>query len=273
MNYDIEFLNNIPLVTLQEGYRLTKRFRLSETKTAPIRKLLVDGDGNSKMRKNGKDHFIKSYGLNLAPHKFSGVMNTCENATPDCIAACLDDSGMRSVFESIHVGKVAKTILLAKHPLWFIDQLENELSTLVENQTDDIAIRLNIYSDIAWEKFGFMQKYPTIQFYDYTKNSKRIGDILPNYHTTFSRSGHNERKCLYHLSKGKNVAVVFANSTGKGMRAIELPKTYKGFEVIDGDKTDLRYLDPRGVVVGLRLKTHSIKDYLKVIQGKFTVSI
>ena len=62
MNYDIEFLNNIPHVTLHEGYRLTKRFRLSETKTAPIRKLLVDGDGNSKMRKNGKDHYIKSYG-------------------------------------------------------------------------------------------------------------------------------------------------------------------------------------------------------------------
>jgi hypothetical protein len=273
MNYDIKFIDDTPQVTLHKGYRLTKRFKLSKTTIAPIRKLLVDGDGNSKMRKNGKDHFIKSYGLNLAPHNFSGVMNTCENATPQCIAACLDDSGMRSVFESIHVGKVAKTILLAKHQSWFIDQLKRELATLVKNQIDDIAIRLNIFSDIAWEEFEFMQDYPSIQFYDYTKNSKRIGDLLPNYFTTFSRSGSNERKCLYHLSKGKNVAVVFANATGKGMRTIELPTTYKGFQVVDGDKTDLRYLDPKGVVVGLRLKTHSIVDYQKVIKTNFTVSV
>lgn len=260
-------------VNLSKGYRLTKRFRLSDDKSFDVKTLLVDGDGNAKMKKNGKDHFIKTYGLNLAPHMFSGVMNTCENATPQCIAACLDDSGLRSVFEGIHIGKVAKTIVLAEEQGWFISQLRRELDKLVLNQSDDIAIRLNIFSDVAFELMGFMQDYPTLQFYDYTKNSKRVGDILPNYHTTFSRSGNNDRKCLYHLNKGRNVAVVFANDTGKGMRNIELPKTYKGFKVIDGDKTDLRYLDPRGVVVGLRLKTHSMKDYRKIIKTNFTVAI
>ena len=40
---------------------------------------------------------------------------------------------------------------------------------------------------------------------------------------------------------GGNVAVVFRN---------QLPKTWKGYEVVNGDSNDLRFLD-KGVVVGL----------------------
>ena len=53
------------------------------------------------------------------------------------------------------------------------------------------------------------------------------------------------------LSIGINVAVVF--------RSV-LPKTWKGFEVIDGDKTDTRFLDKSGVVVGLTAKGKGKKD-------------
>jgi hypothetical protein len=41
------------------------------------------------------------------------------------------------------------------------------------------------------------------------------------------------------------VAYVFKN---------KLPKKFQGKRVIDGDKHDLRFLDPRGVVVGLLAK-------------------
>ena len=61
------------------------------------------------------------------------------------------------------------------------------------------------------------------------------------------------RACLSALRHGNNVAVVFADSRGK--RFTELPKTSKGFEVIDeGIPTDLRFTDKRGVVGGLKLK-------------------
>ena len=50
---------------------------------------------------------------------------------------------------------------------------------------------------------------------------------------------------------GGNVAVVFRN---------QLPKTWKGFEVVNGDDTDLRFLDKRGVVVGLIEKGKAKKD-------------
>jgi hypothetical protein len=43
--------------------------------------------------------------------------------------------------------------------------------------------------------------------------------------------------------------VVFDTKRGQ-----PLPSTYKGYTVIDGDKDDLRFLDPKGVIVGLRYK-------------------
>jgi hypothetical protein len=47
------------------------------------------------------------------------------------------------------------------------------------------------------------------------------------------------------MEKGANVAVVFKD---------KLPRTWMDRRVIDGDKHDLRFKDPRGVVVGLVAK-------------------
>ena len=46
------------------------------------------------------------------------------------------------------------------------------------------------------------------------------------------------------LGKGINVAAVFTS----------LPKTYKGFKVINADLDDLRFTDPKGVICGLKYK-------------------
>jgi hypothetical protein len=40
----------------------------------------------------------------------------------------------------------------------------------------------------------------------------------------------------------------------------ELPETFRGLPVIDGDKDDLRFLDPKGVVVGLKAKGSAKHD-------------
>jgi len=49
---------------------------------------------------------------------------------------------------------------------------------------------------------------------------------------------------------GGNVAVVFDG----------MPNTYAGAPVVDGDASDLRFLDPDGVVVGLKAKGDAKKD-------------
>jgi hypothetical protein len=78
-----------------------------------------------------------------------------------------------------------------------------------------------------------------------------MGKIPPNYHLTFSRNESNETKCLEVLKDGKNVAVVFAK---------ELPSLWENFPVINGDETDLRFLDDKNAVIGLKAKGRARKD-------------
>ena len=122
-----------------------------------------------------------------------------------------------------------------------------------------VAIRLNGTSDIAWERQAYehqgiryqspMDAFPTVQFYDYTK---RLGRHVPaNYHLTYSRSETNELDCRLALREGLNVAVVFAGA---------LPATYLGRPVVTGDESDLRFLDPNGVIVGLTPKGDAKQD-------------
>jgi hypothetical protein len=115
------------------------------------------------------------------------------------------------------------------------------------------AFRLNVLSDVRWESVfpWLFTAFPTAQYYDYSKHAKRAlrfarGRGPANYHLTFSRSEKNERECLQVLKAGGNVTVVFRSSP--------LPATWRGYRIIDGDQTDLRFLDPRQVVVGLSAK-------------------
>lgn len=101
-----------------------------------------------------------------------------------------------------------------------------------------------------------MEAFPNVQFYDYCKSPERMtkfvnGEMPSNYHLTFSRSETNGALALAFLRSGGNVAMVFRKS---------LPATYYGHEVIDGDETDLRFLDGSGKIIGLKEKGLAKKD-------------
>ena len=70
---------------------------------------------------------------------------------------------------------------------------------------------------------------------------------------TFSRSEHNWNDCEKALSMGVNVAVVFGNDSLK-------PETFKGYPVLDGDKTDIEMLKVSGFILALRAKGRAQKD-------------
>ena len=57
------------------------------------------------------------------------------------------------------------------------------------------------------------------------------------------------------LEHGISVAVVFGLKKGT-----PLPTTWHGYPVVSGDETDLRFKDPRGVVIGLYAKGHAKQD-------------
>ena len=117
--------------------------------------------------------------------------------------------------------------------------------------------RLNTTSDVSWEIFEIFEKFPNINFYDYTKIQKRAlkfarGEYPPNYHLTYSLNEDNYDKAMQVLNEGGNIAVVFRK---------DLPDTFAGRKVVNGDLHDLRYLDPKNVVVGLKAKGKAKTDY------------
>ena len=93
-----------------------------------------------------------------------------------------------------------------------------------------------------------------ITYYDYTKHNIKIRKKaikITNYHLTFSRSENNENKAISYLINGLNSAFVFSG---------KIPTKYKGFKVFNGDDTDLRFLDPKNVIIGLLAKGPAKKD-------------
>jgi hypothetical protein len=199
----------------------------------------------------------------LAPAKESGAIDVCSHASDGCRDACIFKTG-RGQMPAVIESRVNRTLLFHQHRTGFLCKLADEITSLVkraERRGMKPAVRLNGTSDLPWESIrlngkNIMEHYPNVQFYDYTKNPARAwahaaGQMSGNYHLTFSRSETNEADAREILRAGGNVSVVFGGT---------LPKRWAGKKVIDGDKNDLRFLDPRGVVVGLIAKGPGRKD-------------
>ena len=136
----------------------------------------------------------------------------------------------------------------------FLNQLHADLALFNAYCTQEGLqgyVRLNGTSDIKWEDFDLFSSFPNIRFYDYTKRTDRDFENLPsNYKLTFSRSEDTTDEELLDLVKNINVSVVFA----------QVPETYLGIKVIEGDLTDLRWEDPSNVIIGLSAKGAAKKD-------------
>lgn len=187
------------------------------------------------------------------------VHNICAMAeTAKCHEGCLVSAG-RGQMSSVQRGRERKTLWYLSDRVGFMDALVNDITTFRRRQIKSgvqPCVRLNGTSDIMYEKSGIMDQFPDVQFYDYTKIVKRAyGELPPNYHLTLSYSEADEEYAEQVLmavaDTGVNAAVVFRD---------RLPDTFKGFRVIDGDKDDLRFLDPKGVVVGLKAKGKAKQD-------------
>jgi hypothetical protein len=174
-----------------------------------------------------------------------------------------------------------KTDFFLEQPERFLARLEGEIRAVISRHRDSSLtplFRLNAFSDIVWELVApQLFCIPGLKVYDYTKNPHRVP--LPHYSLTFSRSENNEHHALQWLERGDNVSVVFhelGNFANHGAYAQRLPKKWRGFHVIDGDRSDFRCLDPvskpgePGYVIGLRLKG-GIREREKAIETGFSV--
>lgn len=179
----------------------------------------------------------------------------CPSATPGCRQSCLGHTSGRMRFRTHTEARDARAALYLEQPQLFLKRLRAELTLL---ETDALqhglrpAVRLNGTSDLSWERLcsELFADFPNVEFFDYTKLYGRMLDFLEctfpaNYHLTFSVDANKTGKAIDVLKRGGNVAAVFWP---------EVPETWWGFPVINGDAHDARFLDPAGVVVGLTAK-------------------
>jgi len=218
---------------------------------------------NPKIQKGTKLGYL-SFILHLAPADVSGY-NTCPKATAGCKASCLNTAGRGGMFKRgentnmIQKARIRKTKYFFEQRQDFMLDLMADIRKGIKMATKlglTPVFRLNGTSDLSWEKYDMIpgqnvfECFPDVQFYDYTKVPKRKVEGVDNYHLTFSQADGNDKDANWAISKNMNVTVVFD----------KIPTEYKGKPVYNADETDLRFLDPKGVVLGLKAKGRAKKD-------------
>ncbi|WP_291810319.1 hypothetical protein [Limnobacter sp.] len=257
---------------------MTRAALVREAKSAwGVSSLLAKPDANPKLAK-GEKQGVLSAPLHLAPHNLSGY-NVCPMATQGCAAACLHTAGNPAYQSGKDRARIARTQLYFGNRRLFFALLIAEIAAhekAAKRKGMIAAVRLNATSDIRWESVRLITRgpnfspipetvfslFPNVVFYDYTKIANRR-NLPVNYHLTFSLADGNDAQAVEAFHNGLNVAVVFDTKRNK-----PLPSTFSlmteqgGFDaqVIDGDKTDFRPSDGRGVIVGLRAKGDAIGD-------------
>lgn len=230
--------------------------------------------GNNAKTVKGDDVYVTAI-MYLAPFTSSGLGNVCAMAAmAKCHDGCLNTAG-RGAMNAVQRGRLRKTKLYMEERQVFMSQLVDDLYRFERwcaSKGVKPAVRLNGTSDIMWEKghpvyregirFAcIMDAFPLIQFYDYTKIYTRVDKVLPqNYALTLSFSNANPdfaSQVAMRVAGGKaNMAVVY-RTRQSALEAIELG-------AIDGDLTDMRFLDPSplhiGNVVALYAKGKAKRD-------------
>ena len=228
--------------------------------------------GNPKTLK-GMATGYNTYILHLAPANLSGY-ETCPKRTEGCTAACLNTAGRGGMFKKgentnvIQQARIRKTAFFFEERNGFMEWLVQDIELGIKQAAKKNLIpvfRLNGTSDLAWEKYQVVRNgklfrnifaaFPDVQFYDYTKILGRKVKDIANYHLTFSAADGNDSDVYRAIAEGLNIATVF------GIKKTEpMPETFNGRPVFNGDESDLRFLDPKGVVVGLYAKGKAKKD-------------
>jgi hypothetical protein len=215
--------------------------------------------------------------LYLAPYNTT-KWNTCSMAgIAECWKGCLFSAG-RGAMSTVAQGRINKTIWFFEERNTFMQQLVVDVKRVIRKAKRKglvPLIRLNGTSDIRWETVGFIDAdgteyvnifaaFPDVTFYDYTKDVNRK-DLPANYDLTFSYSSAPKFQPMVRdaIAQGMRIAVVFRTIA-------DIPMEFLGMPVVGGDNSDVRHIDPTGVVVALYAKGKGIKDKGYLVVDQYT---
>ena len=220
-------------------------------------RILTDPSAQPKLGKSER----AAFGLMLTPARGLPVeflgrrVNLCPMASKGCQAACLGPNSGKGVFDRVKHARNVRTGFVLQHPYEAGVLIGSEIAA-AQRKHGAVSLRLNTVSDIRWELVapGALEYLigQGVRLYDYTAWRPEDREPMPGYHLTYSAKepSHTPDDYLTGILAGDgNVSMVFGVAKGR-----DLPETWQGFKVIDGDESDDRTLDPSGVVVGLRQK-------------------
>ena len=200
--------------------------------------------------------------LYLSPAKKSGVNMCAMSHIAMCEVPCLDEAG-RGAMNSVQMSRLRKTLFMLQYWDDFKAMLMREVTKHAKycrKHDYKCAIRLNGTSDVRWElkiwdEMVYFHHQWGVHWYDYTKIANRLIPDRSVYDLTFSYSGVPEyqRYVDTAIAMGMRLAVVFRYRT-------QIPKQFMGMNVVDGDDSDLRFLEPQGVVSALYAKGKAVHD-------------
>ena len=241
-----------------------------------VPKSLFSVDTNPKTIK-GQKYGFKTAVLYMAPYKLSGI-NLCSMAEmAGCIHACLNTAGNPAYAQTKEKGRLNKAHYFINDEVNFMRQMAREIYRINKKTIEQgfkLLVRPNGTTDIRWEIIpvdldeknakaigkkpgvyaNIFAVFPDIQFYDYTKIANRR--MTPfNYDLTFSYSGLPSFAKYVQIAKsnGMRIAVVFRDKK-------TIPDSFIGMPCVNGDDSDIRHLDPNGVVVALYAKGKAKTD-------------
>lgn len=219
-----------------------------------------------KLEKNpvGQDYLANAF---YGAPSWASLMNTCATATFGCATNCLNESGhgqrhmMNNGVHHVHVARMVRTLIWFNHRSQFKARVQREIESLKRRAKAlnvPLAIRPNGTTDLRFEKLWpkLFANNPDVMFWDYTKDMARNVDSIPNYSLCYS---------VHENTTDANIEQAFANGlncvvVGRLKRTDRKPATYRGRPVVDGDKHDLRFLDPKGYFVLLFAKGNAFGD-------------
>ena len=239
----------------------------------PTYKLLGVGTNAKTIKGDGSEYLTAI--LYMTPYKVmvdGKHFNSCSMAEQaSCIEGCLYTAG-RGKFSNVQTARQRNAEWFYRDRVGFMKQLYHDIqkfSNYCKKRGIQPCVRLNGTTDIRWElisamphnKMNIFQEFPEVQFYDYTKIPNRKVADYPNYHLTWSYSSANpkyEELFWDVIRKGMSVAVVFRKPINM--------TTWRGYKVVDGDKDDLRFLDPQSSIVALYAKGAAKHDSTGFVQ-------
>jgi hypothetical protein len=173
---------------------------------------------NSKLKKlPGRAGKYRAIGCALAPFRFaSAAHNLCTWATAGCVEACNGLFAGMNVTPSTRFALIGRARLYLEFRELFKRKLRAEVAAFVKLCTRRgriPAIRLNVSSDIVWEKIfpELFAEFPTADFYDYSKGLPKHRKNLPaNYSIVHSWSENTTFADIENIfAVGRNVIMAF----------------------------------------------------------------